>query len=119
MTTTNAVPARGSAQAILDRFFTQNGPCCAGCDWWHHHNSLAGECHRSAPVPGDQRAAMLGISYASISLGAGHVLTQRDHHCGEFVDTFDWSTLPAHYLRGIGRSVVRQAGTTTTSKEAP
>ena len=88
---------------ILDRFYTQNGPCCAGCDWWSHYNSLAGECRKSAPVPGVQRVAMLGAYGSSLSLEAGHIMTLRDHHCGDFKDEFDWATLPASYLRRIGR----------------
>jgi len=73
-------------QAIIDNFYAAHGPCCAGCDWWHHMNSLVGECHASAPVSGEQRIAMLGISNASIPLGAGHVMTSREHHCGSFKD---------------------------------
>ena len=30
-------------QAILDQFYKERGPCCAGCDWWRWHNSVAGE----------------------------------------------------------------------------
>lgn len=44
---------------------------------------------------------MLGITGSSLPPGSGHILTWRDHHCGEFADTFDWSTLPQHYLRRI------------------
>lgn len=76
-----------SRQAIIDEFYRQHGPCCAGCDWWRWVGTVAGECIRSAPVSGAERIAMLGISYASIELGAGHVMTLRDHVCGEFVDT--------------------------------
>jgi len=90
------------AQEIVDRFYVQHGPCCAGCDWWHRFNSMAGECHRGAPVSGHERIGMLGISYSSLPLAAGHTLTTREHHCGEFKDGFDWSALPAHYLRRIG-----------------
>lgn len=90
-------------QEILDRLYMQNGPRCAGCDWWHYYNSLAGECRKSAPVSGVQRVAMLGAYGSSLSPEAGHIMTLRDHHCGDFVDTFDWSTLPQSYLRRIGR----------------
>lgn len=89
---------------ILDRFYTERGPCCAGCDWWRYHNSIAGQCTRTAPVPGWQRIELLGITGSTLSPGAGHVFTPRDHHCGEFKDDFDWSTLPPHYLRRIGRA---------------
>ena len=45
---------------------------------------------------------MLGMSGCSLLLQAGHILTLRDHHCGDFKDEFDWSSLPKHYLRRIG-----------------
>ena len=91
-------------QELVDRFYAQRGPCCAGCDWWHHVNSLVGECHRSAPVSGENRYAMIGIRAASLPFDAGHVMTLREHHCGDFKDEFDWSSLPAAYLRRIGRA---------------
>ncbi len=65
--------------------------------------SHAGECTRSAPVSEQERTAVLGIAACSLDLGAGHVLTQRDHVCGEFRDQFDWSSLPPAYLRRIGQ----------------
>ena len=34
---------------------------------------------------------------------AGHVMTDRAHHCGDFKDDFDWSSLPLVYLKKIGR----------------
>lgn len=55
-----------------------------------------GRCHDA------QRVAMLGVYGATYPLTAGHVMTPRDHHCGDFKDDFDWATLPAHYLRRIG-----------------
>jgi hypothetical protein len=94
-------------QEFIDRFYTANGPCCAGCDWWHSLNSSAGECHKSAPVPGAQRHAMLGMVNASLAVEAGHVITLRSHHCGDFKDEFDWNSLPPHYLRRIGRGTVQ------------
>lgn len=90
---------------ILDTFYTQHGPCCAGCDWWGSANSVIGECTRSAPVPGRERIAMLGISYTSLPLAAGHVMTPREHRCGDFKDEFDWSSLQPLYLKRIGRAV--------------
>lgn len=90
-------------QLIADRFYTQHGPCCAGCDWWASFNSAVGECRRSAPVPGEQRTAMMRLKFISAPIEAGHVITPREHHCGDFKDDFDWSSLPAHYLRQIGR----------------
>lgn len=91
-------------QKLLDVFYTKNGPCCAGCDWWQYANSVAGQCIKAAPVSGDQRVAMLGITGTSLHVGAGHPLTERGHYCGDFKDEFDWSSLPPHYLRQIGRS---------------
>jgi hypothetical protein len=89
-------------QEFIDRFYWQRGPCCAGCDWWGHINSLVGECHKSAPVSAAERVAMLGISNCSMSFGAGHVMTRREHHCGDFKDEFDWPSLPLAYLTSIG-----------------
>ena len=109
------VRAVAHRQERMDAFYTAHGPCCAGCDWWHHINSLIGECHRSAPVAGDQRWAMVGIDSISMPLMAGHVMTRREHHCGEFVDTFDWSTLLADYRRRIGRS--QHPGATPPAKD--
>lgn len=94
---------------ILDSFYTQHGPCCAGCDWWQAANSAAGQCTRSAPVPGAQRFAVLGITGTSLPMAAGHVMTPREHMCGDFKDEFDWSTLPPLYLRRIGRNATTGA----------
>lgn len=74
-------------QSIVDAFYKQHGQCCAGCDWWRWHNSVAGECIRTAPVSGAERFAMLGMTGLSIEPGAGHVATLRGHVCGEFIDT--------------------------------
>ena len=89
-------------QACLDTFYILKGPCCAGCDWWRHLNSVVGECKKSAPVSGDDRLAMIGIQSSSQSIGAGHVVTKRDHLCGAFKDDFDWNSLPLAYLKRIG-----------------
>lgn len=94
---------------IIDRFYIEHGPCCAGCDWWAYTNSVAGECRRSAPVPGEQRIAMLGMR-SVLAPEAGHVMTLRDHHCGDFKDDFDWSALPPHYLRRIGHAAAIRNG---------
>ena len=59
-------------QAILDQFYLDHGPCCAGCDWWRWHNSVAGECIRTVPVASHDRYAMLGIRGASFPIKAGH-----------------------------------------------
>lgn len=89
-------------QQFLDRFYFRVGPCCAGCDWWRSMSSLIGECTKSAPTPGMERIAMLGIESPSKTIPAGHVVTPREHYCGDFKDVFEWETLPAHYLRQIG-----------------
>ncbi len=73
-------------QQIIDRFYAAHGPCCAGCDWWRHFNSMAGECIRTVPVSGIDRVAMLGVTGSSMPPGAGHIMTPRDHVCGEFKD---------------------------------
>lgn len=88
-------------QEAIDRYYWENGPCCAGCDWWASHNSVVGECRKSAPVSARERTAMLGLQAVSLEVGAGHVMTQRDHHCGDFKDEFDWSSLPEPYLRKV------------------
>lgn len=82
---------RKKVQRSHDRFYHEHGPCCAGCDWWQWHNSRVGECTRSAPVPGIQRVSMIGMTSPSLEPAAGHILTLRDHVCGQFEDTYDWS----------------------------
>jgi len=93
---------RDDEQEAHDRFYWQQGKCCAGCDWWQHLNSVAGECTRNAPVASNERLDMLGISSASFAIGCGHAITRRDHVCGDFKDDFDWSTLPIGYLKTVG-----------------
>lgn len=95
-------PIETARQVLLDQFYWSRGPCCAGCDWWRHHNSLVGECTRSAPVSDAERWGMIGFVGASLATGAGHPMTRRDHHCGEFRDSFDWSSLPSAYQRQVG-----------------
>lgn len=94
-------------QELVDSFYWQAGPCCAGCDWWRHHNSIIGECTRSAPVSESERIAMLGLSNCSRPIGAGHVFTPREHKCGDFVDSFDWSSLPLAYAKLVGAKIER------------
>jgi hypothetical protein len=74
-------------QAIINAFYEANGPCCAGCDWWRWHNSAAGECIKTAPVSGTERLSMLGMTGISCAVGAGHIMTPREHYCGEFKNT--------------------------------
>lgn len=83
--------AIGKIQKRHDALYAQHGPCCAGCDWWRHFNSAVGECTKSAPMPGTDRLAMIGISGCSLNPGAGHVMTRATHHCGDFKDDFDWA----------------------------
>lgn len=92
----------GDRQEFIDAFYWRNGPCCAGCDRWRHLNSHVGECLKSAPVSGDERAAMIGIEGSSLRIGAGHAFTRKNHHCGDFVDAFDWSSLPLPYQKRVG-----------------
>lgn len=89
-------------QFYSDRFYMEHGPCCAGCDWWDAGSPVAGQCLRTAPVSGAERVHMLGISSSSLAPKAGHIMTLREHHCGEFKDEFDWLSLPRDYLRRIG-----------------
>ena len=89
-------------QEFIDRFYWEHANCCAGCDHWRPHNSLVGECTRSAMVSGEDRLAALGIVNQSMPVGAGHVATRRDHVCGAFVDEFDWSSLPMSYQLRVG-----------------
>ena len=91
-------------QEYLDRFYHQNGPCCAGCDHWRAFNSLVGECRATAPVLARERGELIHITSSSRQLSAGHVLTRREHHCGEFKDEFDWSSLPLAYQKRVGAS---------------
>jgi hypothetical protein len=93
---------RNPDQQAIDAFYWKHGPCCSGCDYWETPNGVVGDCKKSTPVSGAQRWSMLGISSASIEPMAGHIVTRRDHVCGEFKDGFDWLSLPAHYLREIG-----------------
>lgn len=74
-------------QALLDKFYQEHGPCCAGCDWWRWHDAVAGECIRTVPVPGHERLGMLGIQWTSQPVPAGHIMTPREHYCGEFFDS--------------------------------
>ena len=39
------------------------------------------------PVSGAERLAMLGMTGISCTVGAGHIMTPREHYCGEFKDT--------------------------------
>jgi hypothetical protein len=100
-----AVALTTKQQEAADRFYFQYGPCCAGCDWWHRSSSLIGECRKSAPVSAEERYSIVSMDWTTFRLTtpeAGHILTNREHHCGDFKDDFDWPSLPPHYLRRIG-----------------
>lgn len=79
-------------QEHIDRFYKEHGDCCAGCDHWRWHNSVVGDCTKTAPVSARERYSMLGAGAASVTIvnRAGHILTKREHVCGEFEDTYDW-----------------------------
>ena len=74
------------AQQSIDSFYLSHGKCCAGCDWWRWHTPYIGDCTKSAPVSGLERYSMLGMENISVSIPAGHIVTRRDHVCGDFVD---------------------------------
>lgn len=84
-------PYDSPLQKAMDAFYHQHGPCCAGCDHWRFVNAVVGECRRSAPVSGAERWAMIGIfTVSGKAPEAGHIMTERGHHCGEFVDSYNW-----------------------------
>ncbi len=89
-------------QKRCDAFFWKNGPCCAGCDHWSSDAGDIGECMSAPPVSGEQVIRSLGIDWCSHLPPPGQPFTKRDHKCGAFRDTFDWSTLDAGYLHEIG-----------------
>lgn len=89
-------------QESVDRFYFRHGPCCAGCDWWRSISPLVGDCTKSKLVSGQERWDAIGIDKASLRLPAGHVITKRDHVCGNFKDEFDWTSLPLPYRQRVG-----------------
>lgn len=89
-------------QKRCDTFFWKNGPCCAGCDHWASEAGDTGECTSAPPVSGTQVLKSLGIEWSSHIPPPGQPFTSRDHKCGAFQDTFDWSTLDSDYLQAIG-----------------
>lgn len=58
-------------QSIVDAFADKHSPCCAGCDWWRWHNSVAVDCTRTVPVSGAERLAMLGMTRPEIMQATG------------------------------------------------
>ena len=59
-------PRHQRIQAIVDKFYLDNGPCCAGCDWWRWHNSVAGESNEPSGL-------------ARVSAGRGEFLGSREN----------------------------------------
>ena len=94
-------PSDADRREVVDRFYWEHGPCCAGCDFWRYVTSAIGTCDKAAPVSGAERMGLLNISGLSFDVHAGHPFTPRDHWCGDFQDTFDWTTLPDEYLGRI------------------
>ena len=79
--------SRKTIEDCLDDFYRENGPCCAGCDYWRYHNAVVGDCIRTAPdYSGRERLAMIGLRCCSADVGPGHAITMRGHWCGEFKD---------------------------------
>lgn len=87
----NEVLMTNSKQRFIDDFYKSHGDCCAGCDHWQWHNTAVGDCTKSAPVSSRERHSMLGVTGCSSEPSAGHILTKRDHVCGDFIDTHEWS----------------------------
>jgi len=52
---------------------------------------VIGECTKYAPVSGSERWSMTGMTGISCDVPAGHIMTKRDHSCGDFIDTHEWS----------------------------
>lgn len=92
-------------QDWVDSFYHNNGPCCAGCDHWRYINSAYGECLKSKIVSGKERGDVIGFDQCSMRIPAGHALTERDYVCGNFIDNFDWSSLPLAHRKRIGASI--------------
>jgi hypothetical protein len=80
-------------QKFVDEFYKNNDDCCAGCDSWRFINSIIGECIKSSPVSSTERMGMIDIQSASITPCPGHVITKRDHVCGDFVDSYKWEAV--------------------------
>ena len=89
-------------QKRCDEFFWRNGPCCAGCDHWSSEAGDIGECNAAPPVSGQNVIKSLGLDWCSYTPPPGQPFTRREHRCGAFQDSFDWSTLDEPYLKEIG-----------------
>ena len=90
-------------QERLDRFYWQNGKCCAGCDHWSSEAGDMGQCNASPPVSGHQVLKSMGIEWTTLpDPPPGQPYTKHDHVCGTFKDEFDWACLGEVYLKAIG-----------------
>lgn len=89
-------------QESMDRFYWENGKCCAGCDHWHCEQGHTGQCTAAPPVSGEQVIKSLGLRGCSYVPPPDHPYTKMDFVCGAFKDGFDWSTLEEEYLMRIG-----------------
>lgn len=89
-------------QESNDRLYWKIGPCCAGCDHWETPGGHYGECKKSAPMSGFERYQGVGMKPIGWVPPAGHALTERNHSCGEFEDSFEWSSLSLVYRKRIG-----------------
>ena len=79
---------------MISAFYSENGPCCAGCDHWRYFNCVLGECSRSNLMGSKDRISLLGYKlYTGPDVEAGHALTRRDYHCENFIDSDD-TTIP-------------------------
>lgn len=85
-------------QEVADYFYQvimKGKPCCSGCDWWVTSNALIGDCTKNAPVSFDESISLLGMVVPVPPCQmrkAGHIMTPREYKCGDFKDTYDWSS---------------------------
>lgn len=84
-----------------DKFYWENGRCCAGCDYWLSEGFI-GQCTKSALVAAKDRTALINLENLTLDIGGGHIFTPRDYVCGNFKDGFDWSSLPIFYQKRVG-----------------
>jgi len=73
--------------ALVIKFYKENGPCCSGCDHWRYFNNVMGECEKSNLMSMADRLSILGITHWTGPREAGKALTERGYHCGNFIDS--------------------------------